>query len=137
MQLDDAQIELRTALLAALPEGFPVLWDNRNSLDLGSEQRTHIRTEFIVHDSVQKSLGNTKVVRYLGVYALLICVKEGTGTAEAVSLATTVISALQFRSLNGLQIKEVSPERAVCNKGWYQLPVGAAFWFDEIVVNPG
>lgn len=136
MQLNDAQIALRVALIAALPPDLPVLWDNRYSFDLGTEQRTHLRTELIVHDAVQKSLGNVKVVRYLGVYAMLVCTREGNGVAEAISLATTIISAMQFKNLGGLQVKEVSPERAVCNKGWYQLPVSAAFWFDEVVVNP-
>lgn len=135
MQLETAQTELRNALLAALPQDFPILWDNRNTFDLGADQRTHVRTELIIHDAIQKSLGDVKVVRYLGALALLFCAKEGTGTAEVLSLAAQVISALQMKNLSGLQVREVSPERSLLEGGWYQLPVSAAFWFDEVVVN--
>jgi len=136
MNTSEAREAIYTALVAAIPAGTPVIWDNRDTFDLNNDQRMHIRTEFIVHASEQKSLGQLKVVRRQGVLALMVCVKEGTGTAQAIDLAVVLCSALQMKSFSGLQTKAASPERSAKVKGWHLQPVSVPFWFDELVDQP-
>lgn len=136
MSPDAAYSALYAALASALPAGTPVLYDNRQTLDLSTEQRRHVRTEFIITSGAQKSLGAVKVKRFQGVLAMLVCEKEGGGVLSALDLADTLGAALEMRNFSGLQTQAYSMERSAVVKGWHLQPVSVPFWFDEVVALP-
>ena len=124
-----------SAAVGALSPVPPVQWDNRNFIDTSTQVDPFLVVEFEVGNSLQKSLGNLKVVRYFGQIALLVCVKEGEGIAKVTSIADPLCLALGMKNFGGLITEAVKPQRPVPDKGWHMQPLSVVFWFDDIVTS--
>lgn len=138
MKLEAARAAAYTALntvAATINPVPPIDWDNRILVDHSTQTAPYLAVDFLVATGIQKSLGQTKVVRYIGRLVILICVKEGTGTAVALSMADTLAAGLQMTSFSGLMTEAAMPDRSFTEDGWYYQPLQVPFWFDDIVVS--
>lgn len=136
MNMEDARQALAAAAMTAVNTLVPVPlteWDNRFLVDLSTQQDPFLSFEFVVTSGTQISLGDQRVDRYRGVFAILACVKEGEGLARALVMAETVSKALQARSIGSVVTETSSPQRTRCEKGWFIVPVAIPFQFDDVV----
>lgn len=140
MMLEAARVALydatEAAILAMTPVVPDVQWDNRNLIDMGVQTDPFIAIEFIVGSGVQMSLGYTKVVRYTGMLAIVIMVREGEGISTSLKMADQLCPALQMRNIGGVVTQAAMPQKPSDLNGWHYRPIALPFWFDDIVVGP-
>lgn len=138
MMQEAARIALYQAASVAISTLDPVpkvQWDNRNLIDMGSQVDPFLCVDFLVGSGVQKSLGNTKVVRYTGMLAMIALIKEGQGVSAAIRMIDSLAHALQMRSIGGVITEAAMPQAAKDIGGWHHRPLVVPFWFDDIVVT--
>jgi hypothetical protein len=138
VKIEQARVALYDALAAAVATLNPVPaieWDNRFAVDMSQQTAPFLCVEFIVGAAVQKSLGMTKVVRYIGQLAVIVNIKEGQGIARVTVILDALCLALGMKNLSGLQTEAAMPQRPVLDKGWHIQPLVVPFWFDDVVVG--
>lgn len=138
MKIEEARVAAYTAIQAAVQTITPippVQWDNRNLIDPSNQTAPYIAVDFVIQNAEQMSLGATKVVRYTGVIALIVCLKQGSGIATATVMLDKLCLALGMKSFGSLYTHAASPLRPVLEDGWHIQPLSVPMWFDDIVVD--
>lgn len=122
------------AALATISSAPLVEWPNRESVDLAQQTEPFIGVDFIVGDSLQKSLGTSnRVVRYFGMLTLTINVKLGAGLAVPTQLIDKFVLGLALKNFSGLQFEEVKPRQPLMQDGWHIQPLTVPFYFDDLL----
>lgn len=137
MNLEQARAAAYTAFEAAVGTISPVppiQWPNREGIDRSQQTAPYVALDFVIGRSVQKSLGTSnRTVRYVGMLAILVCVKEGAGLATPTQMLDKLILGLSLKNFSGLQFESAYPQRPTLEDGWHIQPLAVPFYFDDLL----
>ncbi len=139
MKQEQARAALYAATASAISNLTPtpaVQWDNRNLVDMGSQVDPYLAVDFVVSGGSQKSLGKTKVVRYLGMLVICAAAREGQGVKLLLQWLDALTSPLQMRDIGGVVTQAAMPQAPKDVLGWHIRPLALPFWYDDIVESP-
>lgn len=123
-----------SAAAATITPVPPIDWPNRNLIDYSKQVDPYLGVDFIVGRSLQKSLGTAdRLVRYFGQISIIVCIKEGGGTATPTVMLDKLILGLGMKSFSGLNTEAATPLRPVLEKGWHVQPLVVPCWFDDVL----
>ena len=138
MNIESARSAAYSAVNSAVATLNPVPkvdWDNRFLVDRNNQTAPFLAVDFMLGSGVQKSLGEAKVVRYIGQLAIAAYIKEGAGIATVTTMMDTLAHALGMKTFSGLNTQAAVPQRSLVVDGWHIQPLAVPFWFDDLVVG--
>jgi len=122
---------LNTAWSVQYPS-VPVNYENRNNVDLATQQTPFISCEVIFTTGEQVSIEITPVVRTQGVIYVAAYIKDFDGVAVPNAHLQYLKTLFETKSFGGVNTRAAQPMPGDSFKAWYRKALRIPFWFDAI-----
>jgi hypothetical protein len=134
MDFETARAAVYTRLrdyMAANRPTVDVSYENRNTIDLATQERPFVTCEIVWNDGEQVSLGALPRVRYRGAVWLSAHQKEGSGTKISNQLMKSLADLFRTASFSGVTTMAPIPVPARPAQGWRAEAIRVPLYFDD------
>jgi len=112
---------------------IPVAYDNQKPNFVPEEQDVWVRISILNGARDQISMGDTKVIRSIGVVSFQIFARENKGSTDARTIADAISNVFDLQRVENMQFKTSYIGGILLNQGFYQLNLNVPYFRNEIV----
>lgn len=134
MDFDTARAAVYGRLQTHMAANHPTVdvgYENRNTIDLATQERPFVTCEIVWNDGEQVSLGALPRLRYRGAVWLAIHEKDGAGVKVRNQLLKSLADLFRTKSFSGVTTMAPIPVPGRPARGWLVHAIRLPLYFDD------